>query len=280
MKKIFFALVSLVYLQATAQVKMPAASPTQTISQEFGLGKIELVYSRPSLKGRAVFGKGSLLAPTGVIWRTGANNATKISFTDKVILGGKSIAAGEYALFTIPGEKEWTIIINTNTKSWGSFDYKESDDIVRLKVKTELTNAKAETLTMGVGNITPESATISLSWGNVLINIPIQTEIKATIRKQIEESTNGTNVKASAFSAAANFYYDLDKDYNKGLVCVNKAIEGTEKAYWLFLLKAKIQKELKDKKGAKESAAMCVKLATDAKNDDYIRSGNEIIAGL
>ena len=82
MKKILIALISFVYLQATAQIKMPAASPTQTITQEFGLGKIDIVYSRPSLKGRAAFGEGSLLAPNGIVWRTGANAATKITFSD------------------------------------------------------------------------------------------------------------------------------------------------------------------------------------------------------
>lgn len=280
MKKILFVLMTVLGLSATAQVKMPAASPTQTLIQDFGLGKIEITYSRPGIKGRTVFGNGSLLAPYGIVWRTGANGATKVTFSDAVTIGGKTLAAGDYALFTIPGEKEWTIIFNTNSKSWGSFDYKEAEDVVRLKVAPEMTSNFTETFLISVGNITPESATINLKWGKVLVNIPIQTDIKPTIRKQIEASIAGANVTSNTYSAAANFYYDLDKDYAKALANVNKAIEGNAKAYWLFLLKAKAQKELGDKKGAKESATICIKLAEEGKNADYVRSGNELISSL
>ncbi len=280
MKKILFVLMTVLGLSATAQVKMPAASPTQTLIQDFGLGKIEITYSRPGIKGRTVFGNGSLLAPYGIVWRTGANGATKVTFSDAVTIGGKTLAAGDYALFTIPGEKEWTIIFNTNSKSWGSFDYKEAEDVVRLKVAPEMTSNFTETFLISVGNITPESATINLKWGKVLVNIPIQTDIKPTIRKQIEASIAGANVTSNTYSAAANFFYDLDKDYAKALANVNKAIEGNAKAYWLFLLKAKAQKELGDKKGAKESATVCIKLAEEGKNADYVRSGNELISSL
>jgi hypothetical protein len=277
MKKIFFVLMTVLGLSANAQVKMPAASPTQTLIQDFGLGKIEITYSRPSIKGRSVFGNGSLLAPYGIVWRTGANGATKVTFTDAVTIGGKTLAAGDYALFTIPGEKEWTIIFNTNSKS---FDYKEAEDVVRLKVVPEITSNFTETFLISVGNITPESATINLKWGKVLVNIPVQTDIKPTIRKQIEASIAGANVTSNTYAAAANFYFDLDKDYAKALANVNKAIEGNAKAYWLFLLKAKAQKELGDKKGAKESATVCIKLAEEGKNADYVRSGNELISSL
>jgi len=280
MKKILFVLMTVLGLSATAQVKMPAASPTQTLSQDFGLGKIEITYSRPGIKGRTVFGNGSLLAPYGIVWRTGANGATKVTFSDAVTIGGKTLAPGDYALFTIPGEKEWTIIFNTNSKSWGSFDYKEAEDVVRLKVAPEMTSNFTETFLISVGNITPESATINLKWGKVLVNIPIQTDIKPTIRKQIEASIAGANVTSNTYSAAANFFYDLDKDYAKAFANVNKAIEGNAKAYWLFLLKGKVQKELGDKKGAKESATVCIKLAEEGKNADYVRSGNELISSL
>ena len=280
MKKILFALMTLVSLTATAQIKMPAASPTQTLIQDFGLGKIEIVYSRPGLKGRAAFGNGSLLAPTGIVWRTGANGATRVTFSDPVTIGDKTLAAGSYGLFTIPGENEWTIIFNTNSKGWGSFEYKEAEDVVRIKVKPEMTSNNTETFTIGVGNINPETATIYLKWAKTMVNIPIKTDIKSTIRKQVEASTTGATVTAAAYQAAANFYFDMDKDYAKALANVNKAIDATPTAYWLFLLKAKAQKELGDKKGAKTSAETCIKMATEGKNMDYVRSANDVIASL
>jgi hypothetical protein len=280
MKRILFALTSIICLQATAQIKMPAASPTQTLSQEFGMGKIDISYSRPNIKGRSVFGEGSLLAPTGVVWRTGANAATKITFSHPVSIGGKTLAAGDYGLFTIPGKTEWTVILNTNSKGWGSFEYKEAEDVVRVAVKPETTNSFTETFSINVENINPETASICLKWANTKVCLPIQTDIKPTIRKQIEAATTGANVNANAYSAAANFYYDIDKDYDKALVFVDKAIASNANAYWLFLLKAKAQVALGDKKGAKASAETCVKLAEAAKNGDYVRSGKEILEKL
>jgi len=280
MKKILFVLGTVLSMAVTAQVKMPAASPTQTLIQDFGLGKIEIVYSRPSLKGRAAFGNGSLLAPTGIVWRTGANGATKVTFSDPVTIGNTTLAAGSYGLFTIPGEKEWTIIFNSNSKGWGSFTYTEAEDVVRVKVKPETTSNSTETFIIGVGDITPETASIYLKWANTLVNVPIKIDIKSTIRKQIEASTSGTGANGAAYQAAANFYYDMDKDYDKALVFVDKAISLDAKAYWLFLLKAKTQKELGDKKGAKTSAETCIKMAEAAKNADYVRSANEVISSL
>jgi hypothetical protein len=280
MKKILFSLLTVIGLSAQAQIKMPAASPTQTLTQDFGLGKIEIVYSRPSLKGRAAFGNGTLLAPTGTVWRTGANGATKVTFSHSVTVGGKLLAAGAYALFTIPGETEWTIIFNTNSNSWGSFSYKEAEDVVRFKVKAETTSNSTENFTINVDNITPETATISLKWAKTLVNIPISTDIKTVIRGQVKEATKGTNVTADVYFAAANFYYDMDKDYDNALVCVDKAVSLNTKAYYMFLLKAKVQKELGNKKGARESAETCIKIATEANNQDYVRSGKELVASL
>ncbi len=280
MKKILFSLLTLIGLSAQAQIKMPAASPTQTLSQDFGLGKIEIVYSRPGLKGRAAFGNGTVLAPTGTVWRTGANGATKVTFSHPVTVGGKLLAAGAYALFTIPGESEWTIIFNTNSNSWGSFSYKEAEDVVRFKVKAETTSNSTENFTINVDNITPETATISLKWAKTLVNIPISTDIKTVIRGQVKEATKGTNVTADVYFAAANFYYDMDKDYDNALVCVDKAVSLNAKAYYMFLLKAKVQKELGNKKGARETAETCIKLATEANNQDYVRSGKELVASL
>lgn len=280
MKKILFSLLTMIGLAAQAQIKMPAASPTQTLSQDFGLGKIEIVYSRPGLKNRSVFGIGSVLAPTGVVWRTGANGATKVTFSHPVTVGGKLLAAGSYALFTIPGETSWTIIFNTNSNSWGSFSYKEAEDVVRFQVKPELTSNSTENFTINVDNITPETANISLKWAKTLVNIPISTDIKPTIREQVKAATTGANVNPNAYQAAANFYYDIDKDYENALVYVDKAISANPKAYWLLLLKGKVQKELGDKKGAIASAEACKKIATEEKNDDYVRNANELIASI
>ena len=124
-------------LAGTGQIKMPAPSSTQTIKQDFGMGAIELTYSRPNAKGRKIFGD---LVPYNKLWRTGANTATKIVFNDAVELGGKKIDTGTYVLYTIPGVDSWEIIINKGVKNWGIDGYKESEDVIRFKV--EPTKAK------------------------------------------------------------------------------------------------------------------------------------------
>jgi len=280
MKKILFVLTTLLSLSATAQIKMPAASPTQTLIQDFGLGKIEIVYSRPGLKGRAVFGAGSLLAPIGDVWRTGANGATKLTFSDPVTIGGKTLPAGSYGLFTIPGATEWTVIINTNSKGWGSFEYKEAEDLVRLKVAPETTGSTTETFSIGIEAITAQTAIIYLKWGKTKVNIPISTDIRPTVRAQIEAASAAATVNPNLYQSAATFYLELDNDYNKALVFADKAIAANAKAYWLHLLKARIHVALKDKKGAKASAETCKQMATEAKNMDYVRSADEILKSL
>jgi hypothetical protein len=280
MKKILFVIGSFLSLSAMAQVKMPAASPAQTLTQEFALGKIEIVYSRPSLKGRSVFGTGSLLAPMGDVWRTGANGATKLTFSDPVNIGNKTIPAGSYGLFTIPGVSEWTIIINTNSKGWGSFDYKEAEDVVRFKVAPVTTGSSTETFTIGIDDITAQTATIYLNWGKTKVNIPISTDIKPAVRAQIEAATTAATVNPNVYQSAATFYLELDHEYNKALMYADKAIVANAKAYWLHLLKAKIQVALKDKKGAKASAETCKQMAAEAKNMDYVRSADEILKSL
>ncbi len=280
MKKILFVIGSFLSLTTMAQIKMPAASPAQSITQEFGLGKIEISYSRPSLKGRPVFGAGSLLAPIGDVWRTGANAATKLTFSDPVTIGNKTIPAGSYGLFTIPGTSEWTIIINTNSKGWGSFDYKEAEDVVRFKVAPQTTGTTTETFTIGIDDITAQTATIYLKWGKTKVNIPISTDIKPTVRAQIEAATSAATVNPNVYQSAATFYLELDHDYNKALVNVDKAIAANAKAYWLHLLKARIHVALKDKKGAKASAETCKQMATEAKNMDYVRSADELLKSL
>jgi hypothetical protein len=244
------------------------------------MGKIEIVYSRPSLKGRSVFGTGSLLAPVGDVWRTGANGATKLTFSDPVNIGNKTIPAGSYGLFTIPGINEWTIIINTNSKGWGSFDYKEAEDVVRFKVAPETTGTTTETFTIAIDDITAQTATIYLKWGKTKVKIPISTDIKPIVRAQIEAATSAATVNPNVYQTAATFYLELDHDYNKALVYADKAVAANAKAYWLHLLKAKIHVALNDKKGAKAAAETCKQMATEAKNMDYVRSADEILKSL
>lgn len=261
-----------------AQAQLPAPSPTEKIIQDFGLGKIIITYSRPSIKNRTVFMQNSELAPLGKIWRTGANAATQITFTDKVNVGGKDLDTGMYVLYTIPGKNQWEIILNKGLKNWGTDGYKETEDVVRFKVPVNETKPFVETFTIQVANIKYQSCDLQLSWGNTLVNIRVTTNITDRIRNQIEQALQHDEKKP--YWQAANFYYDWDKNYDKALDNVNHAIAENQDAYYMYLLRARIEKIQGKKLQAKNDAQKCIELATTAGNDEYIALGNELLKGL
>lgn len=275
MKKIFFNLIfACTLLAANAQVKMPQPSPVQTIKQDFGMGNIELTYSRPSAKDRKVFGD---LVPYNKIWRTGANAATIIRFNDPVEIKGKKVDTGSYALYTIPGAENWEVILNKGVKNWGVDGYSESDDVIRFNVETMKTNPMVETFTMQFTDIKPETCILRILWDKTAIAIPISTNIKDRLRAQLEAAML-TDKKP--YWQAAQFYNEYDKNSARALENATKAAEANPKAFWVWLYKAKIQKEMGDKEGALASAKKSLELSTEQKNDDYIKMNEELIKKL
>ena len=278
MKKILLPVAILLSSYSFGQVQLPQPSPTATLAQNFGIGKITLVYSRPSIRGRTLFADNSDLAPLGKMWRTGANAATRLTFSDNVNFGGKDLDTGSYVLYTIPGKTEWEIILNKGVNNSGLDGYKESEDVTRFKVPVvNLPGMGVETFTMEFTNLKPESCNLMLLWGNTMVSVPITTKVMDRIRTQIENALQGND---KPYWQAANFYYTYDKNYSKALENVNHAIENNQDAYYMYMMKARIQKELGDKTGAKASAEKCVQLATADKNDDYIKQGNDFLKTL
>ncbi|HEX8460290.1 MAG TPA: DUF2911 domain-containing protein [Segetibacter sp.] len=262
--------------EVKAQVVMPQPSPTQFIRQDFGLGKIELTYSRPSVRGRSLFGENTVLAPAGKPWRTGANSATKIHFTDNVIIGGKSLDTGNYVIYTVPNKMQWDVVLSKGTAYPGSEGFKESDDVVRVKAPVKTMNEMNESFTMQFANVQNETCDLQMRWGNSVVALPIKTNVKDRIRTQLEAALQGQN---KPYQQAATYYFEWEKDYPKALENINQGIAANPKAYYLYLLKARIQKAAGDKQGAIATSKKTVELATEAKNDDYVRMAREIAAG-
>lgn len=261
---LFFAIAAL------AQVRMPQPSPTQTLKQDFGLGSIELTYSRPNAKGRKIYGD---LVPYNKLWRTGANAATTIRFTDDVEMGGKKIDSGTYVMYTIPGIDAWEIIVNKGTKNWGTEGYKETEDVCRFKIDPVKMKVKLETFTMQFANVKPESCELHIMWEKTAVAIPITTYIKEKIRAQIDAAML-TDKKP--YWQAAQYYNEYDNNLTKALDNCNKAFEDNDKAYWILLYKAKIQQAMGDNPGAMLSSKRSLALAKEAKNDDYVKMNEEL----
>jgi len=272
MMPLFIAFVS--SIASVAQVKMPAPSPTQTIKQDFGMGSIELTYSRPNAKGRKIYGD---LVPYNKLWRTGANAATRIAFTDAVELAGKKVDTGTYVLYTIPGVDSWEIILNKGLANWGIEGYKETEDVIRFKVEPTKSKGHVETLTMQFANIKPQSCELHIMWEKTTVSIPVTSNIKERLKTQIEAAMQ-TDKKP--YWQAAQFYNEYEGNLAKALDNCNKAIEATNKPYWIWLYKAKIQKEMGDKAGAKASAQKSLELSKEAKNEDYVKMNEELLRKL
>jgi hypothetical protein len=250
---------------------MPQPSTTTTIKQDFGMGSVELTYSRPNAKGRRIFGD---LVPYDKLWRTGANAATKLVFSDPVEIGGKRLDSGTYVLYTIPGLDNWEIIINKGIKNWGTEGYKESEDVCRFKVESQKIKNKLETFTMQFADVKPESCGLHIMWAKTEVVITItQNTLKEKLRVSIEE---GMKTDKKPYWQAAQFYNEYDNNLTKALDNCTKAIEGNDKAYWMWLYKAKIQKELGDKEGALVSSKRSSELAKEAKNEDYVKMNEDL----
>ncbi|WP_423146443.1 DUF2911 domain-containing protein [Rubrolithibacter danxiaensis] len=276
MKKVFLTALALIAFSVsvvTAQeIKMPQASTTQTIEQNFGLGKIKVNYSRPNVKGRKVFGG---LVPYNEVWRTGANSSTIVTFSEDVELEGNKVAAGEYALFTIPTQNEWTIILNKDTKQWGAYTYKQNEDVLRFKVKSQKLKDKVETFTIQFGQVYPTTASMSLAWENTSVAINLKTEIDSKVMASIDEAMKGDK---KPYFQAAQYYFENGKDLNKALEWVNEAEKQDNKAPWVKLWKSRIQLKTGDKQGAAVTAEAGIKAAKEANIEEYIRLNTQALA--
>lgn len=266
---------------AAPKVDFPAASPACTIKQRVGLTDVEVTYSRPGIKDRQIFGG---LVPYGKVWRTGANSATKITFSTPVKLNGNDIPAGSYELFTIPGQDEWTIIINKAKGQWGAYQYNEKDDLVRFKVNPIQLAEKIETFTIEFNEIRDESAVLNLAWDHTVVPISIEIELTNKLIPQIEAAMASPDKKSAGFYfQAATFYYNHGRDLHKALDWVNAGLaDNPQIAFELFHLKAQILAKQGDKEGAIAAAKKSSELAVKFEGPDspFVKMNQDIISSL
>lgn len=253
-------------------LKTPAPSPLQTIEQAFGLSNVKIEYSRPSVKGRVIFGD---LVPYGKIWRTGANSSTKITFPDDVKIDGMPLVAGTYAIYTLPGADSWDVMFYKDLKLGGDVtEYKMENEVLKVKVKPSALSNKVETFTINFADITPSTMNIELLWDKTRVALSVKTEIDEKVLKSIEAALEKDT---RPYFQAASYYFDNGKDLTTALKWVNTAIETNPKAFWMYHLKAKIQKKMNDNKGAIETAQKSLELAKEEKNDDYVKLNEKLI---
>lgn len=254
-------------------LKTPAPSPVQTIKQDFGISFMELTYSRPDMRGRKIFGD---LVPWGQVWRTGANAITKIKFADDVSIGGQALKAGEYAIYTIPNENQWEVIINKDANVWGTV-YKPENDVLRVKLPSSKLDYPVETFTMQFANIKSNSADLQIMWDKTLVALPITTDVDKTVMTQINNIMNKDN---RPYYQAAMYYMETGKDLNQALTWFDKAIGQNPNAYWVYLQKANALARLGKKEDARKTAQKSMELAKADNNQDYVKLNEKLLESL
>jgi hypothetical protein len=273
----FIIIVTFVAFAKAQQIQMPQASPAATISQKIGLTDVIIEYSRPSTKGRKIFGE---LVPFGEVWRTGANAATIINFKNEVKVEGNLVPAGSYALYSIPGKTEWTIILSKNTKLWGAVGYDAKDDLVRFKVKPGKTGQKYETMEINFVDMTDTGATVALKWENTRVKFRVETEVDSIVMAEIKALVIDTEAdNPGLLYQAANYYFTNNKDMDQAYDWITKSVSEDPK-YWTMHLKAKIELALGKKKEAIDSATKSMEMAKEAKNPDYVGLNERLIKSI
>lgn len=253
---------------------MPSSSPRQHLTQDFGLGKISINYSRPSVKGRTLFGENSILAPYGNLWRFGADAATQINFTDDVEIEGQKVPAGTYLVFAIPQEAKWKIILNTDIGA-GLRGYDSAKNILEVEVPVQNTTVFSETFTIQFHSIGYETCVLEVRWANVSVSIKIGTHIVARLKESFEAQMQG---EKKPYFQAAIFHLMLAGDLAKALEYIDIALAEVPGAYYMHFVKANIEKLSGHTEAAKKSAKLCFDAAIAAGSNDYQRLAKDFLS--
>lgn len=255
------------FLTATSisfsQTIFPNLSPKGRIEQKIGLTNISVDYERPAARGRKVFGE---LVKYDKLWRTGAGNCTKIDFSKDVVIHNKNISKGTYSIFTIPGTNEWTVILNKDTTLYGVSSYDATKDIIRLKVKAYSTARYYESLTIDI-DIVPNNAIVYVSWENTFISFEVKTESDKVVNDFIQQYLlTDKSRNPDEYAAASEYYYYLNKDLDRALVLIDKAI-ALKNESWYYRQKVDILELQKKYKEAIVLATLAISI--DQKRTDW-----------
>lgn len=278
MKKIIFVLTSIIATYVlNAQVKTPQPSPHATLTQVVGLTDVTIDYSRPGAKGRVVFAD---LVPFGKLWRTGANANTTITFSDDVVIKGKTLKKGKYALYTTPKADMWEVIFYTDSDNWGTPDNWDVNKVaVLVNVDPMAITNFVESFTININNLTNDSATLDLAWEKTMVSLKFEVPTQKTAMASIDKTLAGP--AAGDYFSSAQYFFQSNGDLNKALEYVNKAISmvkpGEEVPFWQLRQKSLIQAKLGDKTGAIITAKSSLAGAEKAKNNDYVKMNNDSI---
>lgn len=271
MKRIFTFVLFLSFNMIMAQLEIPAASPKSKLFQTVGLTEISVEYSRPSVKNRNIFGS---LVPYDKIWRTGADESTKISFSDDVLINSATLKAGTYSLYTIPNTNYWDIIFYAETNVWGVPRNWDENKVV-LKTRVDSYNLpesiKAETLQISFDFLSNDSAVMAILWDNTYVPVRINVPTTKNVMLKISEVLNNKPTFSDYYKAAV-FMNDQKIDAKKALEYMELAMNSNENPrFWQLRQYSLILAENKLFKRAISVAKKSLKMAKKSGNENYIK---------
>ena len=273
MKKLLLFLCTAGLMSASqAQVQAPQASPFTKVEQKVGLTDVTLEYSRPGMRDREIFGN---LVPYGEVWRTGANENTKITFSDDVTIQGEELKAGTYAIYTIPNEDEWEVMFYNDASNWGN-PAEWDEEKVALKATAEVMELpfEMETFTIMIDELKNDSAVLNFVWANTVASLEFEVPTEEKAMASIEKTMNGPG--AGDYFAAATYYHDANKDLEQAYEWVNKSLEmGNPNAFWILRRKSLIAADLGKKEEAIAAAKKSLAEAEKAGNQDYVKMNKD-----
>ena len=271
MKKIISFLFTILLFQFSyTQLQSPVASPRAKVSQKVGLVNINLDYSRPSKKGRTIFGN---IVPFDQIWRTGANQATSISFSDDVKINNQLVEAGEYHVYSVPRENSLDLVIYKKTDAWGSLkSFDES--LIKARVTSDFYDLpfSIETFTISFGDISNAGASLNISWDNKVAIYVIDALTREKMLNSIEE-TMAKNPTKNDFRKAAMYYYEENIHIDKAVKWIDIAFDDSDDLkYWQLRYKALINEKAGKINKAKKYAKKGYEIALKSKSPDAINT--------
>ncbi|WP_336128693.1 DUF2911 domain-containing protein [Mesoflavibacter sp. CH_XMU1422-2] len=272
-KLITLLMVFAVTFTVNAQIETPQPSPSQKMEQKVGLTDVTVEYSRPSMRGRTVFGN---LVPYGKLWRTGANQNTMVTFSTDVMIGGKTVKAGSYAIFTTPNKDNWEVVFYSDTNNWGTpQNWDESKVAATVTAEVYDIPMDIETFTISFDDLTNDSAVLGIMWEKTYVAVKFEVPTDKAVTAAINKVMNGPS--ADDYYAAARYYLESGKDINKAVVWMDKAIEMTKEnpRFWWLRQQSLIKAKAGDKKGAIKAAKASLEGAEKAGNADYIKMNKD-----
>ena len=271
-KSILFVFALTLMFSVNAQIETPAPSPYTKVEQKVGLTDVTLEYSRPSMKGREIFGN---LVPYGKMWRAGANKNTIVTFSNPVTIAGKELKAGSYSVFITPSENSWDVYFYTDTENWGT-PQNWDDSKVAAKATAEVMEipANVETWTISLDDLTNDSAHLGFMWANTYVPVKIEVPTDKAVTAAIEKTMSGPS--ANDYYASAVYYMNADKDLDKAKMWMDKAMEMSEDpAFWQLRQQSLLYAKMGKKDKAIATAKKSLEKAEKAGNADYVKMNKD-----